>query len=162
MSVAVIVINVMNEQPAGDCTDHVALWLWVYMGAILLGAVTNAAVVLTARPGEKSAAASGAVCCQSTVGLFGFAWWVTGIVWYTQTEDAGCAKPAMDLMLAAIILPGVMLALACCLMCVMGGAMLATVRKNEAQAGVAHNTINTPLESNKTNTSAEAGVDTWA
>ncbi len=119
MSAAIIAIQVTNVQPDGECTDHVSLWLWVYMGALLLGAFVNTGVRCASKPNSSAALLKGGKCCLTLVGLFGTAWWITGIVWYTQAEDADCAQAAMYLMLAAIILPGVSLILACCAVCIM-------------------------------------------
>ena len=130
VSAAVIAVQLLHEQPDGECTDHVSTWLWVYMGAMLVSTAINIILAVSSSGRDlsegPSAAQSAFTCCQGTVGLFAFAWWVTGIVWYTQAEDAGCTKEGMDLMLAVIILPGVMLALGCCLACAMGGALMAS------------------------------------
>jgi len=129
ISCAIMGVQLTNPQPQGDCTDHVQMWLWVYMGAIIVLAAKGTLMVQIAAKNPMSASVAKAACAQYVSLLFNFAWWITGCVWYSQAEDIGCNKPSMDLMLAIIIMPGVFMGLVCCAACFGGQALLAKVVK---------------------------------
>ena len=129
MSIAVVAVLLTEKPTAGVCTDHVAVWLWVYMGAMLFAGVISTVLTLAALSLGKALKFVAAL--HYALLLFNVAWWVTGCVWYSQAEDAGCSKPAMDLMLTAIIMPAVVSVLICCAGCLGGQALLARMTAKE-------------------------------
>ena len=112
------------DQPAGECTDHVSTWLWVWAGSLVVAAIIQVTLVLTASSASLSKLAAASSCLHMLLGLFSLAWWITGIVWYTEVEGAGCDEGSMKMMLTAIILPGVILGLACFAGCIFVPAMM--------------------------------------
>ncbi len=128
MLLVFIVVLQITQNEHGQRCSRLDTWLRVYGGLLALAAafVASAAHLSATRRRHRTLLAIS--CCHSLVGLFGTAWWITGIVWYTQAEDAGCAKPTMDLMLGVLLLPAVAAGVACCSFCCMGMSMLVTLR----------------------------------
>jgi hypothetical protein len=91
---------------------------------LVVAAIIQVTLVLTASSASLSKLAAASSCLQMLLGLFSLAWWITGIVWYTEVEGAGCDEGSMKMMLAAFVSPGVVLGLACCAGCIFGQAMI--------------------------------------
>ena len=114
LTVAILSVQVQDQQPAGECSDYVTNWIWVFFATILMGCIVNFVAVVQAS-GERAGTIRARIArvCQVLYALFAFAWWVTGLVWYVEANDAGCSGNSMALMLSCVVLPGILLGMVC-------------------------------------------------